>query len=176
MLSEYPTPHQNSQATDPTVALLRRAYEGEIVGAAMYEELIARRISDHGQALKLLYDIERITANALAPLIEQFGIEVSVDRATEEGHQLGISLTDKPWKSMWTEVIRLADDYLGDFSRLAEILTGPHAAVGRQLVEHEEALLAYAHREIADDPDALAPLHHYLNRYRSGLAGRPSTH
>jgi hypothetical protein len=66
---------------------------------------------------------------------------------------------------MWAEVIRLADDYLKDFRRLADVLDGDDAAVGRQVVEHEEALIAFADREITNALDALAPLEEYRRRY-----------
>jgi hypothetical protein len=34
------------------------------------------------------------------------------------------------------------------------------------VVPHEEAPIAFAHREIADLPDASAPLHDHLRRYK----------
>lgn len=165
---------KDSEDVDLRNALLRRAYEGEIIGCAMYRGLIARRGKDHRRALELLYDIERLTADALAPLIGHYGVAVSEENATREGQQLGVSLFDQPWKSMWTEVSRLAADYLRDFNRLANALDEPHTAIGRQVVEHEEALIDFARREIADDPDSLAPLYDYLNRYRATLTSETS--
>lgn len=166
MTRNTPSQQHDSTPSDHLDALLRRAYEGEIIGCAMYQELLASRLDQHGQALQLLYDIERMTADALMPLIGHYGVSVSQADAMKEGKQLGASLIDKPWKSMWTEVIGLADDYLGDFHRLADALPTTHAAIGRQVVEHEEALIAFSRREIADDPDSLAPLRDYLDRYQ----------
>ncbi len=115
-------------------------------------ELIARHSSDHAEPLQLLYDIERLTADALVPLMQHYQVAVSDDAADQEGRRLGAELVTRPWKSMWNEVIRLADDYLSDFNRLPDVLDEPYAAVGRQVVEHEEALIAFAHLEIADNP------------------------
>jgi hypothetical protein len=146
-------------------ALLRRAYEGEVIGCAMYDRMIDDASHANKEALQLLYVIERMTADALKPLIDRYEVTVSEDAATREGCQLATALVGRPWKEMWTEVTRLADDYLTDFKRLADMLEGDEATVGRQVVEHEEALIAFARREINDAHDALAPLADYRQRY-----------
>src|SRR5262245_40950089 len=142
-------------------ALLRRAYEGEIIGCAMYQEMLKTPPEAKTEALKLLYTLERVTADALEPLITQYQVTVNADAATKEGRQLANYLTGRPWHEMWQDTIRLAEDYLTDFHRLIDVL-GDDAAVGRQVVEHEEALIAFAHREMDGAPDSLAPLHDYL--------------
>ncbi|OBC15391.1 hypothetical protein A5784_02985 [Mycobacterium sp. 852013-50091_SCH5140682] len=146
-------------------ALLCRAYEGEIIGCAMYDRMVSDPAYPKKDALHLLYVVERITAEALEPLITRYHVAVDNESATREGHQLAAALSGQPWKDMWAKVIRLADDYLSDFRRLADVLDGDDAAVGRQVVEHEEALIAFANREIADALDPLAPLVEYQRRY-----------
>lgn len=158
------------EAASPTAAsqraaLLQRAFEGEIIGCALYDRMIGDPAYPKKDALELLYAIERMTADALEPLIVRYDVAVSEESATREGRQVAEALAGRPWKDMWTEVTRLADDYLTDFRCLADLLDGDEAAVGVQVVEHEEALIAFAHREIADDPDALAPLRDYRRRY-----------
>lgn len=158
------------EAASPTAAsrraaLLRRAFEGEIIGCAMYDRMIGDPAYPKKDALRLLYVVERMTADALEPLIVRHGVTVTEESAASEGRQLADALAGRPWKDMWTEVTRLADDYLTDFRRLATLLEGDDAVIGVQVVEHEEALIAFAQREIADDPDALAPLQDYRRRY-----------
>jgi hypothetical protein len=155
----------SGDATSVRDALLRRAYEGEIIGCAMYDRMISDPAYPKKDALHLLYVVERITADALEPLIKRYDVAVDDESATREGHQLAATLSGQPWKHMWAEVIRLADDYLKDFRRLADVLDGDDAAVGRQVVEHEEALIAFADREITNALDALAPLEEYRRRY-----------
>lgn len=174
MQANHPVQPNIPEAPERRNALLCRAYEGEIIGCAMYQELIARHSSDHAEPLQLLYDIERLTADALVPLIQHYQVAVSEEAADQEGRRLGAGLVTRPWKSMWNEVIRIADDYLRDFNRLPDVLDEPHAAVGRQVVEHEEALIAFAHLEIADNPEALLPRHDYLHRYRAGVNTTPA--
>ncbi|WP_396910560.1 hypothetical protein [Mycolicibacterium sp.] len=156
-----------STTDEPTLRaeLLRRAYEGEIIGCAMYQEMLDDPACVENEALPLLFDIERLTADALKPLITRYGVAVSEDAASTEGRRLAASVARRPWKEMWTEVTRLADAYLDDFRRLADVLDGDDAVIGRQVVEHEEALIAFARREIDGLPDASAPLHDYLRRY-----------
>lgn len=164
-----PPPPEIPTHVDPATraALLRRAYEGEIIGCAMYEQMIADPSYTNTEALQLLYDIERVTADALKPLVIRYAVPVTEDEAEREGRRIADTLAGQPWKSMWAEVIRLADDYLTDFKRLAAVLDGDDAAVGRQVVQHEEALIEFAHREINNADDALAPLHDYRRRYAS---------
>jgi hypothetical protein len=76
--------------------LLRRAYEGEIIGCAMYREMIANPTHAEKGTLELLYVIERITADALEPLITRYNVTVSVDAATREGRRLAASLEGDP--------------------------------------------------------------------------------
>lgn len=151
--------------TDERAALLRRAYEGELIGCAMYQQMVNNPAYSNTEALQLLYDIERITADALQPLIVRHALTVSQADAAREGRRIADSLVEKPWKNMWAEVVQLADEYLTDFKRLAAVLEGEEATIGRQVVEHEEALIEFAHCEIKDSADALAPLLNYHRRY-----------
>ncbi|OMB79430.1 hypothetical protein [Mycolicibacterium conceptionense] len=151
--------------TNERAALLRRAYEGELIGCAMYQQMVDGRSHSNTEVLQLLYEIERITADALQPLIVRHALTVSEAEAEREGRRIADSLAGKPWKSMWAEVIQLADEYLTDFKRLTAVLEGEEAAVGRQVVEHEEALIEFAHGEIKGSADALAPLWAYHRRY-----------
>jgi hypothetical protein len=152
-------------AESTRAALLRRAYEGEIIGCAMYDRMVDDPSYPNKEALQLLYVVERMTADALQPLIARYEVAVSEESATHEGHRLAATLAGRPWKEMWSEVIALADDYLSDFRRLADVLEGDEATIGAQVVEHEEALIAFARREIDDDPGALTPLRDYRRRY-----------
>lgn len=154
--------------------LLRRAYEGEIIGCAMYDHMAKNPAYPKKDALHLLYTVERVTADALEPLISRYDVAVDEQSATREGHRLADELAGRPWKEMWAEVTRLADDYLADFRRLAAILEGDEAGIGIQVVEHEEALIAFARREIDDDPEALEPLRDYYRRYASNQQLQPS--
>ncbi|KAA0084542.1 hypothetical protein CIW52_11110 [Mycolicibacterium sp. P9-64] len=145
--------------------LLRRAYEGEIIGCAMYREMMSASNHPNSRALQLLYSIERVTADALKPMITRYEIAVAEDASVTEGIELGKRLVGRSWDDMWRETIRLAEDYLDDFNRLSEVLKSEDIALGVQVVEHEEALIAFARREIDGDPDATAPLEDYLRRY-----------
>lgn len=133
----------------------------------MYRQLLNDASYPNAEALQLLYDIERITADALKPLVLRYAVPVTEGDAERDGLRIADELAGQPWKAMWSEVIRLADDYLGDFKLLAAVLHGDDAIVGRQVVEHEEALIEFAHREINDSDDALAPLQEYRRRYAS---------
>lgn len=160
-------PEMTTDTAELRATLLRRAYEGETIGCAMYQAMIDDPSFTEKEALRRLYVIERVTADALKPLVDRYQVTVDEEAALAEGRRLAAGLHGSPWKQMWIEVTRLADDYLVDFKHLAEVLDGDDAAVGRQVVEHEEALLAFARAEVDDEPDAQAPLTDYLRRYAS---------
>lgn len=157
----------NTDSAELRAKLLRRAYEGETIGCAMYQAMIDERSFTEKDALRRLYVIERVTADALKPLLHRYEVTVDEEAALAEGRRLAAGLQGSPWKQMWIEVTQLADDYLVDFKHLAEVLDGDEAAIGRQVVEHEEALLAFARAEVHDQPHAQAPLTEYLRRYAS---------
>ena len=89
-----PPPPEIPTHVDPATraALLRRAYEGEIIGCAMYEQMIADPSYTNTEALQLLYDIERVTADALKPLVIRYAVPVTEDEAEREGRRIADTL------------------------------------------------------------------------------------
>ncbi|OUS95069.1 hypothetical protein [Rhodococcus sp. NCIMB 12038] len=147
-------------------AMIRKALEGEIVGCAMYREMIVHTQGVNKAPLELLFELERVTAAALEPVAARYGVAVDRDAATAEGLQLASELLEQPWETMWSNITGLAEDYLGYFQRLATALEGTDsAAAGRQAVEHEEALIEFARREVGKASDPHGPLLDYLSRY-----------
>ncbi|MGW5149417.1 hypothetical protein [Rhodococcus koreensis] len=154
--------------THERVAIIRKALEGEIIGCAMYREMVDHTSGANKTPLELLYELERVTAEALETVAARYEVAVDRDAATAEGLKLAAELLEQPWETMWSEIIGLADDYLGYFQHLAAALEGTEsAAVGRQAVEHEEALIEFARREVGKASDPHAPLLDYLSRYAS---------
>lgn len=163
-----PDPAPTSASTSSAVrdALIRRAYEGEITGCALYRTMITGEMLGSHDVLPLLYEVERITAEALEPVVARFDVSVDPDAAAAEGVRLAAEFSDVSWNAMWESIVELADDYLLDFYRLETALEGHEfAAVARQVVEHEEAQIEFARRELRNHPDPTEPLRSYLCRY-----------
>jgi hypothetical protein len=157
-------------------ALLRESFEGEVLGCAMYDAMVASAVGNRKATLQLLHELERVTVEALEPLMSRYGVEADVDAVVGRGRHLADELMVHPWVEMWHEVVRLADKYLGVFTRLAELLDPDDARVGAQVVAHEKALIEFAGREIDGDADSVEPLRQYLQRYTcsaTASAGNP---
>jgi hypothetical protein len=74
----------SGDATSVRDALLRRAYEGEIIGCAMYDRMISDPAYPKKDALHLLYVVERITADALEP--RRNAVRTAVEAHVGGGH------------------------------------------------------------------------------------------
>jgi len=149
-------------------AMIRKALEGEITGCAMYRKMVKHTQGANRAPLELLYELERVTAQALETVAARYEVAVDREAATAEGLKLASDLLNRSWETMWASIIELADDYLGHFQRLAAALERTEsAAAGRQAVEHEDAVIEFARREVGKASDSHAPLLDYLARYAS---------
>jgi hypothetical protein len=145
--------------------LLRISYEGELIGVALYTNLAAEAPPERQEPLVLLRDLEALTANAMEPLISEYGVIIDHDKARDDGNRLARQLAGVTWKQMWTDVTALADEYLAEFTALEKTLRDTHPAIGRQVVDHENALLEFARRELDDRDDSLEPLWNHMATY-----------
>jgi hypothetical protein len=154
--------NSGSNATRDT--LLRNAYEGEIIGEAMYAHLAG--IAEDGyqrQAARLAADVERATAELLLPLIARHGVEVDPDRAK----QIGIDFTNdnipQGWTNYFAMIQPLAEKALVGMERLHQLSDEADESATERLVAHERALLEFIRRDLAGAADPLEPLQTFLD-------------
>lgn len=148
-------------------SLLKKAYEEEIVGEAMYVRLQERAATDHERrTCQLLAELEAVTGRALLPLVEGYDVQCDEAAAWRSGEEYVLAWNDKDWKGTFETIIPLAENALVGMKRLRELGGDGERAALDQLVAHEEALLATARREVTGVENSLEPIEQYLAQHR----------
>ena len=141
-------------------------YEDEVMGVAYFLGLAEH--FDGGSArgkLTLLAEVERRAADAVLPLLEKHGL-VPRDEAMLKA--LGETHVERHRRYSWTEFVAYMaaryPAYVDDFEALERLAPDDDLPALKALTHHEIVAIEFAHKEIAGDPDSLAPLREYLNR------------
>jgi hypothetical protein len=158
-----PVPSPVFSAADPLDELWVRAYQGEVLGEALFGR-IADRLDDPDQVAKLrvLATLERKTREAIAPALERAGIstEPDPDMATL-AETLGSA--DMAWRDFLGATEAITAQYIPLYERIGELDPAERAA-SELLVAHEAALRSFARAELAGDAasslDAVEALPH----------------
>jgi dimethylamine/trimethylamine dehydrogenase len=154
--------------TDNTVYLktLLKYYEDEVMGVAYFYGL-AEHIGGAAEREKLglLAEVERQAAAAVRPLLDKYGL-VPRDEATLMA--LGETHVERHRHYSWTEFVAYMaarfPAYIDDFEGLERLAPDDDLPALKVLTHHEVVAIEFAHREIAGDPDSLAPLREYIDR------------
>ena len=140
-------------------------YEEEIMGEAYFYGL-----ADHfdgvaeREKLVLLAEVERCAAEVVRPLVDKYGL-VARDEAVLKA--LGEASVDRHrhfgWPELMTHITVRHPAYLVEFDALANMAPRNDLTALRHLTQHEVATIDFAYKEIAGDPDSVAPLRRYLD-------------
>lgn len=155
---------------DQVAELVRRAYEGEVLGVALFGRLVGEE-PDRERARRLfaVQLLEEQTLGAARRLADDLGVAVSDGDAA----QIGAGVADALLPMAWPERMRAVSGATGGYRDLYEQLeaaTGvaEHASVG-QLRAHERALHRFAAAEADGDRNAVE---HLLAELDAGHRGR----
>ncbi len=143
---------------------LLQAYEEEIVGEAYYAGL-ATHFDEPGagEKLALLAQIERQTAALLRPLIERHGLPARDEAALEPLAQPLVAEDGASnWAGYMARMVRVLPGYIADFKALETEGPEEDRPALALLTRHEVAAIEFAEKELAGDPDSLAPIRDYL--------------
>ncbi len=143
-------------------------YEEEVMGVAYFNGL-AEHIDGGAERgkLTLLAKVERRAAEAVRPLLEKHGL---VPRDESVLESLGASHVERHQGYSWTEFVAyMAARYpafVDDFEALERLAPEADLPALKLLTDHEVVAIDFANKEIAGDPNSLAPLREYLDRRR----------
>ncbi|MEM8537226.1 MAG: hypothetical protein AAGF56_05115 [Pseudomonadota bacterium] len=144
-------------------ATLVQYYEEEVEGEAYFAEL-AKRFEDpaHREKLTLLAEVERHAAEAVAPLIEKYGLIPKQSEALVESGRADAQSTAADWDKLIAGMNATYTGYLNDFKNLETM--GPAEDQQRLtfLTEHEVAAIRFLDLEANDPAASAAPLRAYL--------------
>jgi hypothetical protein len=147
---------------DPLDVLWVRAYQGEVLGEALFGR-IADTLDDpdHAAKMRVLSTLERRTKEAIAPAMERAGISTAPD---PDMLTLAEALSqDVKWEELLAATEDITAQYIPLYRRIGE-LDADEQAASDLLVAHEAALRAFARAELAGDTgtslDAINALAH----------------
>lgn len=147
--------------------LLRKAYEGEIIGEAMYASLEQLATStDQKNAARLLAELERETGDVLLPVVLRHGTDFDRDAAWAKGEDFTKGSIKEGWLAYFEKVAPLAEDALAEMKKLHSMSDEVDRGATGLLVAHEEAFLEFVRREVAGEADSTAPLEKFLDDQR----------
>jgi hypothetical protein len=145
--------------------VLRDAYQGEVLGEAFFALLAEREHEAKPAATwRELERLERHVKGRLRIELERLGLDATEDPArVEEGRKLAAGLGALPparRRAAFTEGLR---GFVAGFRAACESAPPERAEITRFVLQHEEALLAFAEREALRRPDALEPVTSFLD-------------
>jgi hypothetical protein len=145
------------------------AYEGEVIGVSLFQELGRRANDVHRREIyALLEETETVTRDRLEPVMSRYGAVASPE-AEAKGVELAVELSGKPWQTIWQEMIPMAEDALVRYRSLRDLGEPEDYGAVDALIAHEEALLTFAHLELSNQADAaLASVREYLAGHGRG--------
>ena len=140
-------------------------YEEEIMGEAYFYALAGHfDAAAEREKLALLGAVERRAADVVRPLIDKHGL---VPRDAAVLKTLGEASIDRHrhfgWRELMTYITTRFPAYLDEFDALEKMAPKDDLPVLKRLTYHEVVTIDFAHKEIAGDPDSVAPLRHYLD-------------
>ena len=143
------------------LATLLRYYAEEVSGETYFYAL-----TDHfaeRDKIILLTRIERRAAQAIEPLLEKYGLvpRHESDLKNEERSYLELHQSYS-WQEFMAYIVERYPAYLEEFKALEQMAPLEDLAALNLLTGHEVAVIDFAERELAGDPDSLAPLLQYL--------------
>ena len=151
------------RATDKYLKTLLSYYEEEIEGEAYFYGLVDH--FEEQEKLTVLARVERHAASSVVPLLEKYDL---VPRDESELKTRGESYVGRhasfDWLEFMTYIVKRYPDYLEDFTALKRMAPEGDLHALNILMDHEVAAIEFAKRELAGDPDSLAPLYDYLHQ------------
>ena len=150
------------RATDKYLKTLLSYYEEEIEGEAYFYELVDH--FEQQEKLTVLARGERRAAESVVSLLEKYELvprDESELKTRGEGYVGRHASLD--WFEFMTYIVNRYPGYLEDFTTLERMAPEEDLYALNNLTVHEVAAIEFAKRELAGDPDSLAPLYDYLD-------------
>ena len=150
------------RATDKYLKTLLSYYEEEIEGEAYFYGLVDH--FEQQEKLTVLARVERRAAESVVPLLEKYEL---VPRDESELKTRGEGYVGRHaslnWFEFMTYIVNRYPGYLEDFTTLERMAPEEDLYALKNMTVHEVAAIEFAKRELAGDPDSLAPLYDYLD-------------
>jgi hypothetical protein len=151
---------------DPINVLWVKAYQGEVLGEALFGRMADRMDdADHAAKMRVLEKLERRTKEAIVPALERAGLSTEPDPESIKTAEALAEAASTPWKDLLATFEPITSQFCLMYRRIGELDPSEQDAADL-LVAHEAALCDFARAEIAGDTEtsldqvnALAHMH-----------------
>lgn len=152
----------------PDVAYLKTLldYFEEEVGGIAYFEALAEICTapEHKAKMRMLAQVERHTADIVAPLLERHGLTPRDTQTLMSEGTADALRGPRDWEGMIAHMRKVFPGYIADFERLERMAPPQDVAILKRMTEHEVVAIAFLELEAKGQPDALAPLQRFLSQ------------
>lgn len=132
--------------------LLRKSWEGEILGESFFEGL-AKALPDDRREWEALARLERVTGRLVEAVAKAHGVEVDEAEAARTGAAFAESATEESRDDLLKATIGLAnDEFLPLYRQIAGVPGEDESTLGKALVAHELALIHCCEALLAGEP------------------------
>ncbi len=148
---------------------LLQAYRGELYGIAFFQTFLDATTRPHERRTwQLLIDIEQRTAECLSAYLVPLGIHCPENdpAMVQAGRRQANLWLDLPWDTLMATLAPWIKTYAERYRQQAAE-DKVHHTISTLVADHEDAILAFVEREIAQDTNSLSPLIEFLARYPS---------
>lgn len=140
-------------------------YEEEVSGEGYFAGLAEQFSGRPREALLMMVRMERVTAAALRPLIDAHGLHPEDEASLlARGRAEAVRQQGTTWKSLTRGMAEEYHVYMDEFDQLLRLAPEADQAAASIASDHEQALIDFARREVAGDPQSLEPLQRFLAR------------
>lgn len=135
---------------DPLEEILVKAYQGEVLGEALFGGIAARLADeDHSAKMRVLSELERRTKEAAAPALIRAGVDTTPDpEVLSTAEALVPDAAAMGWEELMVSFEPITSQYIPLYQRIGE-LEPAEREISDLLVAHERALCAFARAELA---------------------------
>jgi hypothetical protein len=138
------------------LAALEEFYQGEVLGEAMFDAMLeSARDESERYKIGLMLQLETETKARLRPILAGQGLSLQEDpQMRPRGAQFARALAQADWnEKMHALAQSVGDTWLPRYRALTATLPASLRAVGESMVEHEQALLDMARRELGAESE-----------------------
>ena len=139
--------------SDPLNVLWVKAYQGEVLGEALFGRMADQMDDeDHTAKMRVLERLERRTKEAIAPALERAGLPTEPDPEALATAEALAEAASTPWKDLLATFEPITSQFCAMYRRIGELDPSEREA-SELLVAHALALCDFARAEIAGDTE-----------------------
>ncbi len=148
--------------------LLRKSWEGEILGRAFFSALVDLRPADE-RMWQLMAVLESTMEGLVEPVGAAHGVQVDVAALSDSAVDFARNTKGEPRDELLKTTLAIAVRGLPVYEELRPLLSEDEAWLADELVEHEQAFAHYVKAELAGTPGGEAPLVEFITRHGAGV-------